>query len=279
MHTIIRETEKLLETLGYVEEPLGLFYTDQRPEGGYHPKENTPLSREREEAGQIDFAGMREKWSCILGHIRLARKKHDTAWFAADHYGCMGGSFFSGFTKPALERNAYFVSTGIPGSGQRGERYLPSPESMHVFLAECDAGPAPAKYCVVKPLSLFTDGEEPLVVLFFARPEALFGLTALLWFTTGKTDSIAFPFGAGCTNIISWPLRFIRDGEDKAVLGAADLSCRKFMKPDEMTLAIPLDLYRRMLAAAPESALPDKSWGEVRRKAARSAAVWGEAEE
>lgn len=274
MERTLQETRSLLEMLGHMEEPMGLHYTDEKPEGGCHPKEAQPLSREREEAGTIDYAAMRSTWSCILGHIRLARKKRECAWFAADHYGCMGGSFFTGFTKPALENNVYYVSTGRPGSGQRGERYMPSPDAMRDFLADCDAGPAPAAYCVVKPLSHFRDGAEPLLVLFFARPEALFGLTSLLWFTTGKSDSIAFPFGAGCTNIISWPLRFLRDGEDKAVLGGADLSCRKFMKPDEMSLAIPLGLYRRMLAAAPESALPDHSWDEVRVKAARNAAVW-----
>jgi hypothetical protein len=57
------------------------------------------------------------------------------------------------------------------------------------------------------------------------------------------------PFGAGCTNIITWPLTYQRRGEECAVLGGFDPSARKFMKPDELSFAVPLALYRKMLAA------------------------------
>jgi hypothetical protein len=167
----------------------------------------------------------------------------------------------------------HYVSTGIPGvpagPAKRGERYMPSPDAMRRFVNEVENGPAPAKYCVIKPLSAFTAGEKPLVMLFFAQPEKLFALTSLIWFTTGDANAIAFPFGAGCTNLITWPLRYMREGKEKAVLGGADLSCRKFMKMDEMSLAIPFGLYERMLSALPESALYGETWPEVRKKAAR----------
>jgi len=88
---------------------------------------------------------------------------------------------------------------------------------------------APAKYCIFKPLSLFADGEAPEFVIFFARPEVLTGLFIQTTFTTGDVDCGATPFGAGCTNVIAWPLYYKEQGMEKAVIGDFDPSARKFM--------------------------------------------------
>ena len=78
---------------------------------------------------------------------------------------------------------------------------MPSPESVRNFLTEVNPRPAPAKYCIFKPLSQFTDGTEPEFVIFFARPEVLTGLFIQTVFTTGDVDCVASPFGAGCTSM------------------------------------------------------------------------------
>jgi hypothetical protein len=84
--------------------------------------------------------------------------------------------------------------------------------------------------------------------------------------------------------MISWPLYYQEKGEEKAVIGGMDPSARKFMKTDEMTFTVPLSLYKKMLAALPESIFSvDGAWKEVRKKVAagtakpmqRSARAWG----
>ena len=61
--------------------------------------------------------------------------------------------------------------------------------------------------------------------------------------STGDVDCVASPFGAGCTDIVAWPL------------------------------------YEKMLAALPESMFNVQgAWPTVRKKAARSAQTWGEAD-
>jgi uncharacterized protein (DUF169 family) len=148
---------------------------------------------------------------------------------------------------------------------------------MRTFLDKVNPRKAPGKYCIFKPLSLFTDSQEPEFVIFFARPEVLTGLFTQTTFTTGDVDSVASPFGAGCTNILAWPLFYREQGMEKAILGGFDPSARKYMKTDELTFTVPLSLYRKMLEALPESMFNiGNNWDVVRKKVDRSAKAWGE---
>jgi hypothetical protein len=88
---------------------------------------------------------------------------------------------------------------------------------------------------------------------------------------------VASPFGAGCTNIIAWPLFYKEQGIEKAILGGFDTSARKYFKTDELPFTVPWSLYKKMLAALPESMFNvDGEWAAVRKKVARSAKAWGE---
>jgi hypothetical protein len=212
-----------------------------------------------------------------MGNVWLARKKKRAAFISTDEYGCLGGIFYCSMQKPNLRFIEHYVTMGFSGTPIHGERYLPSPEAMQKFLAKVNPRKAPAKYCIFKPLSLFTGDEEAEFVIFFARPEVLSGLFTQTVFTTGDVDCVAAPFGAGCTNMIAWPLYYQEKGMEKAVIGGMDPSARKYMKTDEMTFTVPWSLYEKMLAALPDSLFNvDGAWKEVRKKVSRSAKAWGE---
>jgi len=275
--SILDDTKIFLEHLGLAEEPFGVYYDDTLPEKAFGPKPGIPISRELEDQGQLDMQEVFKTFSCIIGNIWLARKKHGAAYISSEEYGCPGGIFYSSMMKPNLRFIEYYVTTGFSGTPMHGERYLPSPEAMRKFLAKVDPRKAPAKYCIFKPLSTFSENEEPEFVIFFARPEVLSGLFTHTTFTTGEVDCVASPFGAGCTNIIAWPLYYKEQGVEKAVLGGFDPSARKFMKPDELTFTVPLSLYKKMLKALPESMFNvGGTWAGVRKKIRRSARVWRE---
>jgi hypothetical protein len=278
MHTITAKTARLLELLGHEEAPFGIHYSDAKPEGGFGPKPGEIFSRERESAGQIDWRKAFDGFSCLMGNIWLARKKRKAAWISHEECGCMGGGFYAGVYRPFLEMNVFYVSTGVPGTPIEGEHYLPSPESMRAFMQDTAPPPATGKYCVIKPLEQFAPGESPLAVTFFARPEAMNGLYSLVCFAAGSHLAVISPFGAGCGSIIAWPLVYQQRGEERAVLGGFDLSARKFLKPDELTLSIPLPLYRKMLEAMESSALTRDTWQGVRKKVRKSGRAWGEGE-
>jgi uncharacterized protein (DUF169 family) len=272
-----RGFREFFDALGLDEEPMGMWYTDVEPEKGFAP-EPLPLPDTEKEAGNaVDWQALWSEWSCVLGHIWRARKKRTTAYFDAEHFGCLGGAFFLGYLKPQLELIVHYVSTGIPGVVE-GERYLDSPEMTRKFYEYIDPRPAPKRFCVFRPLPQYGAGEEPELVTFFARPEVISGLHQLATFVTNDFHVVQSPWGSGCSDIVTWPLKYLRAGQLKAVVGGWDPSCRRYLKTDEITFTVPRELYERMLERWPESFLATKAWQTVKKKIIRSGKAWGEKE-
>ena len=266
---------RFLEILGYYEEPMGVFYTDQKPEEGFTPAPLDLPTREKEKNQQIDWQAVFGDFSCVIGHIWRARKKRRPAFFDSGHFGCPGGAFFLGFMKPQTETIIHYVSTGIPGR-MEGEHYCDSPDVLREIFAYLDPRSAPKTFCVVKPLSQFTAEEAPELVAFFARPETLCGLHQLAAFVSHEPEVVASPWGAACANLITWPLKYLSEGKPRAVVGGWDPSARKFFKTDELSLTIPYDMFRQMLDRFEDSFLMTKTWSTVQKKISRSRRTWGE---
>lgn len=265
---------ELCAALGLSEEPYACFYTDTPPPDAIMPKPFTPIAQQIARNGQVDLKATRENFTCVLGALWRARRKHTAACFSAEHFGCTGASFFLGFHRPQIDTIANFISTGIPGTPMHGERYLDSPEKSRHFFEACDAGLAPAPYCVFKPLSQCAPAEVPLLLVFFVRPEVLSGLFTLTAFVSDTPDAVQFPFGAGCTNLVAWPRRYLAEGRQCAVVGGMDPSCRPYLQTDEMTFTVPWALYQRFLTRWQDSFLKTETWETVLKKVARSERQW-----
>ena len=265
----------LLEAVGLDEEPMGLFYTSEKPEEGFTPKPNELPTREREAKGEIDWGAVFGQFSCVIGNIWRARRKGVPAWFSAENFGCPGGAFYTGYLKPQTETIVHYVSTGFPGH-MEGEHYLNSPEECRAVFEYMDPRPAPAPYLVVKHLGLFKENEEPEFVAFFARPESMAGLHQLATFISGKPEAVKSPFGAGCSSLVSWPAWYREWGEEVAVLGGWDPSARKYFKTDELSLTFPKSMFDKILEKWPNSFLNKKAWQTARKKVSRSRRTWGE---
>ncbi|MBF0496331.1 MAG: DUF169 domain-containing protein [Deltaproteobacteria bacterium] len=269
------DINSFLEALGQTEEPMGVYYTDDRPETGFNPIPGTLPTRDQEARGEIDWTIVWKDFSCVLGHVWRARKKQTTAFFSVDQFGCLGGAFYLGYLGQQLDMIADYVSTGIPNV-MEGERYLSSPQVCHKFFEHVNPRPAPKKFCVFKPISQFSNGHQPEIVVFFARPEVLCGLCNLAVFVTEDFEVVVTPFGAGCTAAVAWPAKFIAEGKLKAVLGGWDPSARPYLKTDELIFSVPYELYTAMLTRWPESFLTAGAWRVVKKKVARSRKTWGE---
>jgi uncharacterized protein (DUF169 family) len=276
MNTEIKKAlPRFIEILGLYEEPMGIFYTDEKPADGFSPKPTDLPTREKELENAINWQAVFGQFSCVIGNIWRARKKKTAAYFDSEHFGCPGGAFFLGFIKPQTEFIIHYVSTGIPDRMQ-GELYCDSPDELRRIFDYIDPRSAPKKFCVVKPLSLFTAEEIPVLVAFFTRPESLCGLHQLAMFVTNDPEAVVSPWGAACTNLIAWPFKYLANGENKAVLGGWDPSARKFFKIDELTFTVPYAMFGQMLERFEQSFLATKTWAIVRKKIARSKKTWGE---
>lgn len=262
-----------MDLIGLEEEPMGIFYSDDKPEEGLSPNELATPTREKEMKNEIDWGEIFQNFSCAIGHVWRARKKQTAAYFDATHYGCPGAAFWLGFMKPQTELIIHYVSGGIPEQLE-GELYCKSADELRRIFEYIDPEPAPKKYCIFKPISQFKDNETPLLAAFFTRPEPLCGLHQLVLFMTNDPETVASPWGPACGNIITWPRRYLAKGLNRAVLGGWDPSARKFFKPDELSFTVPYAMFQDMLECFDRSFLTTKTWQNVKKKAALSQKTW-----
>jgi uncharacterized protein (DUF169 family) len=266
---------QFLEILGLYEEPMGIFYSDDKPSDGFSPKPMALPTREKEMKGEIDWQAIFGQFSCVIGNIWRARAKGTAAYFDEEQFGCPGGAFWLGYMKPQTEMIVHYVSSGIPNRVE-GERYCESPDELRRIFDYIDPIPAPRRYCVVKPLSRFGANEEPELIAFFSRPEALCGLHQLAAFVTNDPEVVASPWGAACTSLITWPRKYLAQGPDRAVLGGWDPSARKFFRTDELSFTVPYSMFNKMVEHYGDSFLTTKTWATVQKKITRSRKTWGE---
>ncbi len=238
------------EILGLKESPLGVYYTNEQPEG-VTPKEGIQ--------------------GCMIGLLQNARKKGKTVYFDKVHFGCPGGAYYMGFFETPRPNIEYFLSCGIPGE-MEGERYIKTPERAREYFAKMIPRRAPALYCVFKPLEQFEGDLLPEVVIFFAPPDLLSGLFTLTNYALERTDAVYSPFGSGCGAILTYPLKEAFSEQPRAVLGMFDVSARPMVEKDVLTLSMPYALFLRLLENVSGSFLETESWKKVHRRIQQSSA-------
>lgn len=252
----------LLDVLGMAEEPMGLFYTDTRPARGHAPKAQISLEKlSKEDTGEIHWN------SCVLGKMRRARREQVPAYFDHEHYGCLGGAFFMGLKSHYAAFEPALISTGT--EGMEGERYVSSPEIGKAMYDGFQPPEATDACMVIQPLQLFGEREHPEIVVFFPDRAAMIGLNALTVFLTGDPDAVRMPFGMGCCSLVSWPRRYRAEGKMRAVISGFDINCLKYLKQNELTYAVPFELFLEMLEKWPESMLGTRAWKRIRKSTDR----------
>jgi len=229
------------ESLGLRESPLGIYYTNNKPEG-VTPKTGIHL--------------------CMIGFLKKARKKGKTVYFDKSHFGCPGGGYYMGFLESPRPNIEYFLSCGIPGE-MEGERYIKTPELAREYFGKMKPRPAPASYCVFKSIETFQGEEKPEVVVFFGSPDILSGLFTLTNYALGSTDGVYTPFGSGCSTILTYPLKEAEKTEPRSILGMFDVSARPMVEKDVLTFSMPYSIFLKLLSNVQGSFLQTESWKKV----------------
>ncbi len=272
---IAKSLPRFLEVLGLDEEPMGIFYSDEKPADGFSPKPTPLPTREAEIKNKIDWQAVFTQFSCVIGNIWRARKKKTAAYFSAEQFGCVGGAFHLGFVNPMPETIIHYISTGFPNA-MEGELYHDSPDNAKKIVQSIDPKPASNKFCVFKPLDSFEMNENPELVSFFVKPEILSGLHRLATFVTNDPEVVVSPSTAACGSLVVWPLNYLSRGLNKAVIGGMDPSARKYLKTDELTFTIPFSMFTDMINRFDETFLKTDTWATVQKKISLSKKVWRE---
>ncbi len=262
---LLQSVQPFMDLLGLTEEPLGVFFSDEKPDPGYGLKASELPTREKEMKNEVDWRTVFSSFGCVIGNIRRGRRKQIPAYFSKEQFGCAGGAFWLGFLKPQTETIVHYVSTGIPGQ-MEGEFYCDSPEHLRELFQYADPQPIDKTFCIFKPLSLFTDDEEPELVVFFTSPDSLGGLHQLATFVTNDPEAVVSPWSAACGSLVGWPRHYLAKGLNKAVLGGWDPSARKYFKKDELSFTVPYAMFKEMVNQREESFLTRKAWTSVRQR-------------
>jgi uncharacterized protein (DUF169 family) len=233
--------KRFRETLGLRESPLGIYYTNDQPEGV---------------TAKEGISG------CMIGLLQNARKKGKTVYFDKAHFGCPGGAYYMGFFESPRPDIEYFLSCGIPGE-MEGERYIKTPERAREYFAKMIPRRAPATYCVFKPIEQFENETKPEVVTFFATPDTLSGLFTLTNYALERTDAVSAPFGSGCSAILTYPLKEAGKEQPRAILGMFDVSARPMVEKEVLTFSMPYVIFLKLLENVSGSFLETESWKKV----------------
>jgi len=237
------ELKEFAEALSLREMPFAVFSSDVVPEGALTPKNSR----------------------CVIGVLRLARKKKLPAVFMNHENLCPGGRVYMNLEGAVSDFIPAFVSTGMEGVFE-GERYCKSPDIVRQYLELVALKADPLPYRVFKPLDMLDESDSPEVVVFFETPDVLSGLFTLVQFEPGETNCIIAPCGAGCAGVYTWVKRNLEEGRERAVIAGFDPSARPFMAPDELTFSIPYSVFKRLMACYRDSFLFTHSWQTIKRR-------------
>lgn len=206
------------------------------------------------------------KAHCMMNEL-IKVIKGKPVFFDKDSTMCSGGKKYIGFSDKLRDNFEYFLSYGIPGELE-GERYKKNPDTVEKSMDNIKVLKAPGKYIVFKRWDKLEEYDEPVVVIFFAKPDVLSGLFTLANYDEVMPDGVIAPFGSGCSSIVNYPYFETQAQYPRAVLGMFDVSARPFLPPDSLSFAVPISKFVRMVNNMDESFLITGSWNKLRSRMA-----------
>lgn len=202
---------------------------------------------------------------CLIAAIHRVREGQSLS-FSTKSFGCPGGGFYTGFRERLRSDISQFLSCGIENKLE-GERYKKNPEIALETLGQIPWYSAPAEHLVFKRWDKLEAEDNPEVVIFYATPDVLSGLFTLAGFDEPDLNGSVFaPFGAGCATIVQYPYRELLSQHPRAILGMFDVSARPHTGKNELSFAVPISKFIKMIANMDESFLITHSWEKVKQR-------------
>jgi len=239
----------------------------------YFPGEPLPITFEF----SPDIRGMQPAktptgWRCFVCDLTKVRNGTDLA-FGTDSVTCRGGRRYCGYEHEQPPDFGHFLSYGIEGKVE-GERYKKNPEIVDQWQGQVKPIPSTGQYILFKRWDHLKEGDNPSVVIFFARPEVLSGLFTLANFDRADPFGVITPMGAGCSSIVHYPWYEQQSDDPRAVLGMMDPSARPCVPLDVLTFAVPMKKFVTMIRDMKESFLITPTWDKVKHKMGQSRRVY-----
>lgn len=188
-----------------------------------------------------------------------ATRKGTPITLDAETVGCMGGKYYTGFSKFPEKMIPNFVSTK--------ERYKQTPEMVTDFALGIGHPLAEKPYLHFARIDTLDTLDHAEGILFFATPDVLSGLITWALFDTNQPDAITTPFGSGCSTTVAQVVAENRKGGKRIFLGLFDPSVRPYVEANVLSLSIPMSRMQEMFLTFEASSLVDThAWNKVRAR-------------
>jgi len=236
---------RLKEKLGFGNLPVGMFFSESKPENA------------------ISFKSKGN--GCILPLIfKSAQGK--TVAIDQDTTGWNCSAFYLGYQDWIFEGIECFLSDGVV-NGREGERFIKTSQQAKSFVEFYRPETLTTKVTVFKPLSDFEPDETPELVIFFVNPDELSALVYLLHFNAPESeDRVVTRFISGCGSIVTLPMKLKKEGKMRAVWGMHDISVRRRLPKELMTLTMPYELLAEITKDIDQSFIITDSWKAIKER-------------
>ena len=215
-------------------------------------------SEDNQEIPQLSAVGQDH---CLISQLRKARQG-EVLCIGKGSVSCRGGNRYCGFSQKLRPGFEFFLSYGT--ETMAGERYKKNPELVNTWLENFPPFEAPAKYLLIKRWDLLSEGDDPDTVIFFATPDVLSGLFTLVNYDEAGLHGVVAPMGAGCASVIQFPYFENLKENPSAVIGMFDISARPYVGSNELSFAIPMKRFARLILNMEESFLLTESWENLK---------------
>jgi len=235
----------LKEKLGLGNLPIGMFFSESKPENA------------------ISFKSKGN--GCILPLIfKSAQGK--TIAIDQDTTGWNCSAFYLGYQDWIFDGIECFLSDGVV-NGREGERFIKTSKQAKSFVEFYRPKTLNTKVTVFKPLADFEQNEKPEIVIFFVNADELSALVYLLHFNAPESeDRIVTRFISGCGSIVTLPMKLKKEGKMQAVWGMHDISVRRRLPKELMTLTMPYELLIEIAKDIDQSFIITESWKAIRER-------------
>ena len=193
---------------------------------------------------------------CMIGAIRKVCNG-STLTLTPENVQCGGGGLYTAF-RPMPERVPMFVS--------ETEHYKQSPEQVRAYVECLEIEPTEKPCLNFVRVDQLTSWDGVEAVVFFATPDMLSGLCTWAFYDNDADDAVVTKFASGCAAVVSFATTENRKGSRRCFLGMFDPSARPLVPKDELTFAVPMSRFKKMLTTMPDSALYQKAFSVVKRR-------------
>ena len=170
--------------------------------------------------------------------------------FSADSKAgiCPGGQGWCGVSQMSATTR-YFISTGRPDfRGGAAEHLKPDPEAADRLFAGPGKITFPSKYLNIAGWDQLEGAEVVLSFILIGKAESIRNLGGLIQYSFDDIfASIVMPSGPACASLITYAAGLSEKApRNTAFVGPVDPTGNIWFPPDELSLAIPFEMARRI---------------------------------